>query len=556
MRPGSRRAPSGHRRGRGTRGGRSSYGDQAGSGDGPKGDTVVIAGKGHETGQEIAGTVHPFDDRDELRAALAERAVARVIRLTPGRDRRHRRRSGGGRVGIRGGQRARLPRTAALPRPVACSSPSPGSTSTGTTTPAAQSTAVPRPCSAPVRPACPRWSWTTCRQRCRSSPASSSAASRDVARPLTVVAVTGSQGKTTAKDMLGPGARRCRADRGHGRSFNNELGLPLTVLRVTADPLPGAGDGARGDRPPRAAVRDRAARRLAGAQRRARPTSASSAAGSRSRRQGRARRGAPARRQRRAQPRRPARRGHGRPHAARVRTFGRSAGAEVRLEAVRSTTSAGPPSTSPGRRARRSRCACSGSTRRPTPPPRPRPRSRPDVRSRIAAGLARSSAVAVADGAPRARRRPGRRQRRLQRQPRLDARRAGDPRPDGATGVARSPCWGRCAGARRAPGSIARWACSRVRLGIDVVVVGAGAKGVSARSWTPVAGLVEAAEESGVRRATSRPPSPGRRVAARQCRRRRRRPGQGVAGRAVSSVSPPCSSVSQRSSEAGEESVS
>jgi UDP-N-acetylmuramoyl-L-alanyl-D-glutamate--2,6-diaminopimelate ligase len=36
------------------------------------GDTVVIAGKGHETGQEIQGVVHPFDDRDELRAALAE----------------------------------------------------------------------------------------------------------------------------------------------------------------------------------------------------------------------------------------------------------------------------------------------------------------------------------------------------------------------------------------------------------------------------------------------------------------------------------------------------
>ena len=34
------------------------------------GDTVVVAGKGHETGQEIDGTVHPFDDRDELRAAL------------------------------------------------------------------------------------------------------------------------------------------------------------------------------------------------------------------------------------------------------------------------------------------------------------------------------------------------------------------------------------------------------------------------------------------------------------------------------------------------------
>jgi UDP-N-acetylmuramoyl-L-alanyl-D-glutamate--2,6-diaminopimelate ligase len=37
------------------------------------GDTVLVAGKGHETGQEIAGTVHPFDDRDELRAALEAR---------------------------------------------------------------------------------------------------------------------------------------------------------------------------------------------------------------------------------------------------------------------------------------------------------------------------------------------------------------------------------------------------------------------------------------------------------------------------------------------------
>ena len=34
------------------------------------GDTVVVAGKGHETGQEVRGTVHPFDDRTEVRAAL------------------------------------------------------------------------------------------------------------------------------------------------------------------------------------------------------------------------------------------------------------------------------------------------------------------------------------------------------------------------------------------------------------------------------------------------------------------------------------------------------
>jgi UDP-N-acetylmuramoyl-L-alanyl-D-glutamate--2,6-diaminopimelate ligase len=35
------------------------------------GDTVLIAGKGHETGQEVAGVVHPFDDRQVVREALA-----------------------------------------------------------------------------------------------------------------------------------------------------------------------------------------------------------------------------------------------------------------------------------------------------------------------------------------------------------------------------------------------------------------------------------------------------------------------------------------------------
>jgi UDP-N-acetylmuramoyl-L-alanyl-D-glutamate--2,6-diaminopimelate ligase len=37
------------------------------------GDVVVIAGKGHETGQEIDGVVHPFSDHDELRAAIQAR---------------------------------------------------------------------------------------------------------------------------------------------------------------------------------------------------------------------------------------------------------------------------------------------------------------------------------------------------------------------------------------------------------------------------------------------------------------------------------------------------
>jgi UDP-N-acetylmuramoyl-L-alanyl-D-glutamate--2,6-diaminopimelate ligase len=37
------------------------------------GDTVLIAGKGHETGQEIAGVVYPYDDRIVLRNALEAR---------------------------------------------------------------------------------------------------------------------------------------------------------------------------------------------------------------------------------------------------------------------------------------------------------------------------------------------------------------------------------------------------------------------------------------------------------------------------------------------------
>jgi len=39
------------------------------------GDVVVIAGKGHEQGQEAAGVVHPFDDRAVAREALARRRV-------------------------------------------------------------------------------------------------------------------------------------------------------------------------------------------------------------------------------------------------------------------------------------------------------------------------------------------------------------------------------------------------------------------------------------------------------------------------------------------------
>ena len=35
------------------------------------GDALLIAGKGHETGQEVAGTVHPFDDAEQASLAVA-----------------------------------------------------------------------------------------------------------------------------------------------------------------------------------------------------------------------------------------------------------------------------------------------------------------------------------------------------------------------------------------------------------------------------------------------------------------------------------------------------
>jgi len=40
--------------------------------DAAPGDIVVIAGKGHEQGQDVGGVVHPFDDREVAREALRE----------------------------------------------------------------------------------------------------------------------------------------------------------------------------------------------------------------------------------------------------------------------------------------------------------------------------------------------------------------------------------------------------------------------------------------------------------------------------------------------------
>ncbi|WP_328322586.1 UDP-N-acetylmuramoyl-L-alanyl-D-glutamate--2,6-diaminopimelate ligase [Kribbella sp. NBC_00382] len=42
------------------------------------GDTVVVLGKGHETGQDVGGVIHPFDDRQTVRELIAATGEAAV----------------------------------------------------------------------------------------------------------------------------------------------------------------------------------------------------------------------------------------------------------------------------------------------------------------------------------------------------------------------------------------------------------------------------------------------------------------------------------------------
>jgi UDP-N-acetylmuramoyl-L-alanyl-D-glutamate--2,6-diaminopimelate ligase len=48
------------------------------------GDVVLVLGKGHETGQEVKGVIHPFDDHDVAREALARRLDATDYRPDSG----------------------------------------------------------------------------------------------------------------------------------------------------------------------------------------------------------------------------------------------------------------------------------------------------------------------------------------------------------------------------------------------------------------------------------------------------------------------------------------
>ena len=50
------------------------------------GDTVLVAGKGHEQGQDIAGVVRPFDDRQVLRAATNGHRTTGAATRVPHRE--------------------------------------------------------------------------------------------------------------------------------------------------------------------------------------------------------------------------------------------------------------------------------------------------------------------------------------------------------------------------------------------------------------------------------------------------------------------------------------
>jgi UDP-N-acetylmuramoyl-L-alanyl-D-glutamate--2,6-diaminopimelate ligase len=44
-------------------------------------DVVLVAGKGHETYQEIQGVRHPFSDVEQVQAALQRRAARQCVGL-------------------------------------------------------------------------------------------------------------------------------------------------------------------------------------------------------------------------------------------------------------------------------------------------------------------------------------------------------------------------------------------------------------------------------------------------------------------------------------------
>ena len=205
------------------RGRRPSARDPRGAARARPGDIVLVAGKGHETGQEVAGVVHPFDDRDVVREELAGRADDPD---DPRRDRRRRRRSsshGDRETRVDAVRRTSTPRVAGAR--AACSWRSRGSASTATTTP--------RPAPTPFSASRP----TPAADRGGRRPGGRRSAGWRAhvvdrsARPASS-ALTGSAGQDRHQGLprrtSSPAPAPTVATAGN---LNNEIGVPLTVLR-------------------------------------------------------------------------------------------------------------------------------------------------------------------------------------------------------------------------------------------------------------------------------------------------------------------------------------
>ena len=246
--------------------------------------------------------------------------------------------------------------------------------------------------------------------------------------PDRVVGVTGSVGKTSVKDLLAAalGARWCTAA-GAG-SFNNELGVPLTILGAAAAPRRWWWRWGPGLRPRRRPVRHRPPHGRCGDRGGRGPHRDLRLARRGGRGQGRARRGAAGRGTAvlNADDPRVAAMAHR--TAARVLTYGTGAGVDVRAERAPSTASCGPGSAWSARGARPTwpwRCGAgtwSATPWRRRPPPWCATcRSRGGRRAPPGLGLP----LAHGDGPPAV----GcpRPQRRLQRQPHVDGRRPAVP---------------------------------------------------------------------------------------------------------------------------------
>ena len=214
------------------------------------GDCVLVLGKGHERGQEVAGVVHDFDDRVVLAEALARRALGthhdRMTLGAIGRDRRL-----GPTVGVdRGAVVTGADTDSRQVVPGTCSSRSSASEPTGMTMSPRRSRPARWRCWPREVPG-PR-SWSS--RPSRPGSAGSRSAGGFVHMEPLVVAITGSSARP-ARRISWPAARRRRPDRRPAGSFNTEVGLPTTVLRLQrADPVPGAGEGCARHRPHRPAV--------------------------------------------------------------------------------------------------------------------------------------------------------------------------------------------------------------------------------------------------------------------------------------------------------------